>query len=123
MLVAAGALKSAATLFRQAGLPDAAAALVAACKEGDVPLTQAALESGELANLFSGGQPAVQRYNSAGERLEEGAAGSTGWGAAPQGSEGGEGVPAQHNTSSECSESNETAKEFQLYVCEVLCQL
>jgi hypothetical protein len=48
----------------QCGLPDAAMALVGACQEADLPLQQHNLETGELANLWAGGQPAIQRFNS-----------------------------------------------------------
>jgi hypothetical protein len=48
----------------QCGLPDAAMALVGACQEADLPLQQHNLETGELANLWARGQPAIQRFNS-----------------------------------------------------------
>lgn len=54
----------------QHGLPDAAAALVTACKEADLPLQQHNLETGELANLWepvsgrgSTGSSGVPRYS------------------------------------------------------------
>ena len=142
LLVAAGALRSALQLLRQGGWPDAAQALVAACAEARVPMEQQALEGGELQNFFPGTQP-VRRYNAVGGRVGEGqeadlaqqellaqqgasAAAAAGVGAAGSegassgGQAGQQQVPEAHFTD---AEAHETAKELQLYVCEVLCQL
>ena len=48
----------------QSGLPDAALALVTACKEADLPMQQHNLETGELQNLWAGSQQLIQRFNS-----------------------------------------------------------
>lgn len=132
LLVAAGALKSALQLLRQHCVPDAAVALVAACRDAGLPLHQAAGAAGssagpagaaaggagELENLFVGSGQAtrpLQRFNSSGERLaeREEAAGGDHAGAAQ----------LQRTSTLTDYERSETAREFQLYVCEVLQQL
>jgi hypothetical protein len=51
----------------QHGLPDAAAALVAACREADLPLVQPGPSGAELANLWQGaGQAPPARFDSGG---------------------------------------------------------
>jgi hypothetical protein len=48
----------------QAGLPDAAFALIAACREAEVPVEQHNLDTGELQNLFPPAGMPVRRFNS-----------------------------------------------------------
>ncbi len=66
LLVAAGALSSALLLLREHGLPDAAAALTAACKEAELPLLADGDGGGELGNVFGGAGLATPRFDSGG---------------------------------------------------------
>lgn len=68
LLVAAGALSSALLLLREHGLPDAAAALTAACKEAELPLLADGDGGGELGNVFGKAGLATPRFDSGGLR-------------------------------------------------------
>ena len=86
----------------QYGLPDAAAALVAACREADLDLQPQQ-------------QPQPQQQRPLGAGSSSGSGGSGDGASGQQVSSGALDVLEQERT--------ETAREFQLYVCEVLQQL
>ncbi|KAI3424707.1 hypothetical protein D9Q98_008096 [Chlorella vulgaris] len=113
LLVAAGALSSALLLLREHGLPDAAAALTAACKEAELPLLADGDGGGELGNVF-GGAGLTPRFDSAGARLPDQRRSST---------DGRGGAVLQRSVTLTDYERSEAAKQFQLYACELLQQL
>lgn len=124
LLVAAGALKTALLMLRQYGMPDAAAALVAACREAGLCEEQGhsssvGQEGGwELPNLWEaagrGSQSAGPRLSLGGEQPPEGQQAQQG------GSRGGSQAGEHPHLRAERSE---TDREFELYVCEVLQQV
>ncbi|KAL4422261.1 hypothetical protein ABPG75_008458 [Micractinium tetrahymenae] len=115
LLVAVGALRSAHQLLRQLGLFDAASALASACSEAGLAPPELA---GDLPNLWAaagrGGHAAGARFSSGGERPEGTAGLSSAAAPPPAGTAGGR---------EQAGERSEAAREFRLYICEVLQQL